>query len=129
VAVSRQLGNWQLGARMQLVSGNPYSPQHWVMTTDEDGNELWDIEYKPWGGRLPTFFSLDLRVDHTWKRSWGEIVWFLDVHNATWHRNVEAREANFDFDPSGNFMGSDEVDVPGLPLLPFTGVEFRPRGQ
>lgn len=108
LAVSRRWPKWRLGARLQVVSGNPYSP---LRTVGPD-----DYEIVPWGGTLPTFVSIDLRADRRWHRCWGDIVFFVDVQNATNRKNVEAREANFDV----------EEDINGLPIIPFIGVEFQP---
>jgi hypothetical protein len=109
LAVSKMLANWRLGARLQVVSGNPYSP------TSRVGSE---VVQTPWGGILPTFVSLDLRADRRWHRCWGDINFYIDIQNATNHHNIEGRE--FDFDQSR------DVDIPGLPIVPFIGVEFLP---
>jgi len=73
-----------------------------------------------WGGRLPTFFSLDLRFDRRWHRCWGDIVLYLDLQNATNRRNVEGRDFVYDDN------GPHEEDIRGLPVIPFIGVEFLP---
>ncbi|MBA3541821.1 MAG: hypothetical protein H0T79_19560, partial [Deltaproteobacteria bacterium] len=109
VAASIQLGKWRLGARIQAVSGNPYSPTRLV------GGQL---EQVPWGGTLPAFFAFDVRADRRWHRCWGDINFYIDLQNATNHYNVEGR------DPSGE-TGMD-ADIQGLPLIPFIGVEFLP---
>lgn len=110
VAVSRRWEKWRLGARLQVVSGNPYSPSR--LTADGE------VEQVPWAGRLPTFVSLDLRADRRWHRCWGDINLYFDVQNALNYDNVEGRE--FDFDTNG------DTDIPGLPIIPFIGVEFLP---
>ena len=110
IAVSRRWPKWRLGARLQVVSGNPYSPYYLA----PDGELL----QRPWDGRLPLFVSIDLRADRRWHRCWGDIVFFIDVQNATNRSNVEARE--FDFDTLA------EEDLHGLPIIPFLGVEFVP---
>ena len=110
LAGSVALGNWQLGARVQIVTGNPYSP-----TVVTDGQPV----RKPWAGRLPTFFQLDLRADHTWHRRWGDIVFYADIQNATNNNNIEGREYD------GSLMR--DTDTPGLPIVPFIGVELTPR--
>jgi outer membrane receptor protein involved in Fe transport len=109
IAVSRQFENWKLGGRMQLVTGNPYSPSH----LGPDGSEIQD----PWAGRLPIFFSLDLRADRRWHKCWGDLVFYIDVQNVTNRHNVEGREFNF---------GEGEEDIQGLPIIPFIGLEFLP---
>ncbi|MCX5744404.1 MAG: hypothetical protein NT062_18090, partial [Proteobacteria bacterium] len=109
LAASIQLGHWRLGARVQAVSGVPYSPQRLVHGT---------VQQVPWAGNLPTFVALDLRADRRWHRCWGDINFYVDLQNATNRRNVEGRELADD--------GFTETDVPGLPIIPFIGVEFLP---
>ena len=77
---------------------------------------------RPWGGRLPTFFSLDLRADRRWHRCWGDLVFYFDIQNATNRRNVEGRELVDD----GDGAGPKDEDIRGLPIIPFIGVEFLP---
>lgn len=101
---------WRFGARLSVVSGNPYSP---LMGFDPDGREVYD----DWAGRLPLHVTLDLRADRSWRRKWGEVVFFIDVQNATNRTNVEGREVT----------GVEEEDVPGLPIVPLLGVEILPR--
>ena len=112
LAIAYQLTNWRLGARVQIVSGNPYTP------TTLDLISGMPVQH-PWAGNLPTFFSLDLRADRRWHRCWGDINLFIDIQNATNNANVEGR----DFSAS---MGMD-TDTPGLPIIPFIGVEFIPK--
>jgi hypothetical protein len=110
ITVSRQWPKWRFGARLQVVSGNPYSPSRLTPSGD--------VMQTPWAGRLPTFVSLDLRADRRWHRCWGDINLYFDVQNAINYDNVEGRE--FDFDAMG------DADIPGLPIIPFIGVEFLP---
>lgn len=109
LAVSRRFARWKLGARLQLVSGNPYSP---TVAVGEGTRTI------PWGGRLPTFFSLDLRADRRWHRCWGDLVFYIDIQNATNRYNIEGR----DYDGG---LNADE-DIRGLPIIPFLGLEFLP---
>ena len=112
-AASYRFTKWRLGARVQLVSGNPYSP-----TVPAE------VPYQiPFGGRLPMFFHLDVRADRRWQRCWGDINLYIDIQNVTNRRNVEGREFDFSEEHPG---GADE-DIPGLPIVPFIGVEFIPR--
>ena len=114
IAASRKFSKWKLGARLQLVSGNPYTPT----TLGPNGEEI----THPWQGNLPVFFSLDLRADRRWHKCWGDLVFYIDVQNATNRRNVEGRE--FDYDDTV-FGGRDE-DIRGLPIIPFIGLELLP---
>jgi hypothetical protein len=109
VAVSKLWTNWRFGARLQVVSGNPYTPSHWMPDI---------VIQDPWAGTLPPFVSLDLRADRRWHRCWGDINLYFDIQNATnWH-NVEGREFSYD--------KLVDQDIPGLPIIPFIGVEFLP---
>jgi hypothetical protein len=101
---------WRVGGRLTVVSGNPYSP--FLGRTDE-GEERYDV----YAARLPFFAALDLRADRSWKRSWGEVVFYIDIQNATNRHNIEGRELD----------GERQTDLRGLPFLPFLGVEILPR--
>lgn len=111
-AASVALSKWRLGARVQIVSGNPYSP------TDPNSPP----RQIPWGGTLPLFFQLDVRADRRWHRSWGDINLYIDIQNVTNRRNVEGRNWGYD---DAHPTGAD-LDVPGLPIIPFIGVDFIP---
>jgi hypothetical protein len=113
VIASRKFGVWRLGARIQLVSGTPYTP----IPTPTNPNPA------QYSANLPTFFQLDLRADRTWRRAWGLINFYADIQNATNYGNVESRQV-VDTDvahPNGY------RDLPGLPIAPFIGVEFVPK--
>ena len=114
LAGSVQYTKWRLGARLQLVTGNPYTEELFQGDTIVNG--------VPFGARLPLFFSIDLRADRRWHRCWGDIVFYIDIQNATNRRNVEARELGFN-DITGE---PEQQDLRGLPIIPFIGVEFRP---
>jgi hypothetical protein len=113
VAASVKRGAWRFGGRVQLVSGNPYSPT--------DPRAAIPAQ-EPFAGRLPPFFHLDLRIDRTWQRDWGKIGAFADVVNVTNRRNVEGRDFVIDNEHPRGY----DRDVKGLPILPFVGVEFIP---
>lgn len=104
------LTHWRFGARLSVVSGNPYSP---LTGFSEEGEARYDV----YGGRLPLHVTLDVRADRSWRRKWGEVVLFFDIQNATNRDNVEGRDLE----------DGMQVDLPGLPILPFIGVEIVPR--
>ncbi len=116
LAGSVQLTKWRFGARFQLVSGNPYTEERFDQATQEVRTGV------PFGAQLPLFLSIDLRADRWWHRCWGDIVFYIDVQNATNRRNVEGRQLGFD-DNTGQPI---QEDLKGLPIIPFIGVEFRP---
>ncbi len=111
VVGSYRYKRWQFGGRLQLVSGNPYSP----VVVNAAGNEITEA----WAGTLPMFFQLDLRIDHRWYPHYGTVDLYFDIQNVTNYHNVEGRE----FDEGTG----KEVDTYGLPIIPFIGVELIPK--
>lgn len=109
--------HWRIGGRIRFATGNPYTP---VAGAYFDADEQ---EYQPRDGqilsqRLPAFFQLDVRVDRTWTRSWGNVKLFIDVQNATNRVNPEGVSYNFDY--------SQRSYTRGLPVFPSIGVEYWP---
>lgn len=113
LAASIVLGNWRVGARVQLASGIPYTPRRVFGTPGFPGS---GTQIDPWAGRVPTYGVLDLRVDRTWQRGWGDVTAFVDVQNVTNRDNIEGRT----FDAR---LGRDR-DIVGLPVIPFVGIEL-----
>lgn len=112
--VSRKWARWRLGARLQLVSGTPYT----TIATTTNPNPARFSE------NLPMFFQLDLRADRTWQRGWGTITCYADIQNATNYHNVESRQV---VDQASSEHPNGYSDLPGLPIAPFIGVELVPR--
>lgn len=109
--------HWRLGARVRVVSGNPITP----VTGSYYDAEI--LRYRALSGdvlsqRLPAFFQLDVRLDRTWRRSWGVVSLFLDVQNATNRLNAEGVTYNYDY--------TEQTYTRGLPIIPSIGVEYRP---
>jgi hypothetical protein len=115
---SVRLGDsWRLGGRVRYATGNPFTP---VAGTYFDANAQ---DYNPIDGpllsaRLPTYVQLDVRVDRSWRRSWGTIALFLDVQNATNRANAEGVTYDFDY--------TTRSYTRGLPVFPSIGVEYLP---
>jgi hypothetical protein len=108
---------WNFGARFTAVSGNPIRIVPAGTPLDPES----PVEPPRVLQRLPTFWQIDVRIDRSWKRSWGDIMLFFDLQNVTNHRNVEYRDSYPDNDV---YRYEDTL---GLPILPYIGVEFAPR--
>lgn len=108
--------DWRLGGRLRFSSGNPSTP---VVNRvyDMGSRSFIPIYGERDSDRLPSFFSVDIRVDKTYRPRWGEIGVYLDVQNATNAKNVEVMNWTYDY--------SEEDPVAGLPLFPTFGVEAR----
>jgi hypothetical protein len=104
---------WLLSGRARLATGSPRTA---VVASFHD---LKDDRYDPIFGehnalRLPTFLSLDLRLEHSIVvAAFTGSIW-LDIMNLTNHHNVEDVAYTFDY-------GRRE-DVIGLPFLAVLGM-------
>jgi hypothetical protein len=112
---------WNFGTRLTVVSGNPISVVPEGTVLDPFANEAPPAQLT----RLPTYWTLDVRVDRTWDRSWGGITLFFDIQNITNHRNVEYRDSSPEL-VSDTMSVYRYRDTLGLPILPYIGVEIRP---
>ena len=112
---SYRLGaGWEFGARYRLTSGYMITPQNYGYYDENSSMYLPIVAQPPFGVRLPLFQSLDLRVDKTWKTSWGKFSAYLDVLNVFNNGNVAGISNNFNFTLSS--YASD------LPILPSIGL-------
>ncbi|WP_258182839.1 TonB-dependent receptor domain-containing protein [Enhygromyxa salina] len=88
--------NWRVGARLRVVSGNPYTP---VVNGVFDATSA---AYIPIQGpvnsaRQPTFHQLDLRVDKTWVYKRIKVTSYLDIQNVYNAENTEFLSYSYDF--------------------------------
>lgn len=109
--------HWRIGGRFRYATGNPYTPVASAMYNSQAG------EWVPTDGpilsaRLPSFYQVDLRVDHRWRSSWGIIAVYLDVQNVNNRANPEGVTYSEDY------MEQDYTN--GLPVFPSLGVELIP---
>jgi hypothetical protein len=112
---SYRLGRgWEFGARYRLVSGYLDTLEGYGFYDENVGTYLPLQQYPPNGTRLPTFQSLDLRVDKTWKLAWGKLGVFVDVVNTFNNGNVDGL--------SYDYNSTHQSYVNDLPLLPSLGV-------
>jgi TonB family protein len=104
--------NWRLGGRLRYGSGNPYTPvANRIYSLDQ--REFIPIYGERDSGRLPPFFSLDVRVDKEYTfRNW-KLGTYLDIQNATSYSNVEIMSWSEDF--------SEETPIQGTPVFPVFG--------
>lgn len=106
---------WRVGARARLVAGSPYTP---ILNRiyDLDSRAFLPVFGEPRSARLPPFFSLDLRVDKTWRfRTW-DFTFYLDLQNVTNTRNPEVIQWTWDY--------GGRNDIRGLPIVPAFGFRW-----
>ena len=115
VVGSYRLGaGWEFGARYRLTSGYMYTPNSYGFYDENAGTYLPTQGYPEFGSRYPLFHALDLRVDRTWKVSWGTFSAYLDVTNVYNQGNVVG--INYDFNSTHTAPTND------LPILPSIGI-------
>ncbi len=112
IAVYKLPGNWQLGGRFRLVSGNPTTGRTDGIFDAQTGSYL-PIDGPTNGERLPTFHQLDLRIDRRWILRRAIISLYLDVQNVYNRQNGEAWNYSFDY--------RSRALTTGLPIIPSLG--------
>lgn len=105
---------WSLGARVRLVSGNPYTPYEGAVLDANSGRYRCIPSARPYSGRMPGFFQADARVDRRWTFRRWKLSTYLDVQNVTNHDNAEYWFPSYDC--------SEQVAIPSVPLLPTFGL-------
>jgi hypothetical protein len=80
----RPNARWELSSRARAAAGLPTTP---FSTTGANAGRLDFTRYNA-GDRLPTFFSLDVRVDRRFTIRGTQLITYLDVQNATRRKNV-----------------------------------------
>ena len=71
---------WEFSSRVRSAAGLP--------TTPFTAEGRLDFTRYNQGGRLPTFFALDLRVDRRFVFRRSQLVTYLDIQNATARQNI-----------------------------------------
>ena len=106
---------WSVGGLVRLTTGIPTTPVI-AAVYDADADLYIPIDGPSGSGpRLPTFFSLDLRVDRRFTFDTWMLSLYLDVTNATNYPNVESRIYDYDY--------TESEALPGLPIFPSIGIK------
>ncbi len=105
--------NWEVGAAMRIISGNPYTPVTGSIY-NADRDTYLPIYGQNNGIRNPLYHRLDLRVEKKWKFEAWTLALFLDIRNVYNRQNQEGQSYNYDYTQS--------VPVTGLPIIPALGI-------
>ena len=113
--------SWDLSLAWRFHTGWPTTPVFLDMVEDEEG----ELEPGPalgplYSERLESYHRLDLRASRAWQRSWGRLVFFLDLQNVYNRKNL----AGFDvqFDEEDGVLKVEEERWPGF--LPSLGIRW-----
>lgn len=114
ITASRSLGRgWEVGGRMRVVSGNPYTPiAGAVYDAGADGYVPFSV--RQFSARNPVFHQLDVRVEKAWHLRGLELAVYLDVMNAYNAKNQEGLDYSFDY--------TERESYSGLPITPNLGL-------
>ena len=112
--VSRKLPKrWRIGSRLRYGSGNPYTPVT-NRVYNHDRREFIPVYGERDSGRLPPFFSLDIRIDKDYVFKKWTLTTYLDIQNATYSKNVETQGYSYDY--------TEEEPILSNPPLPAFGL-------
>ncbi len=109
-----QLGRgWEVGGRLRLTSGNPYTPvQAGVYDANIDAYR--PVNARPFSARNPMFQQLDLRAEKSWHFTDWRLACYLDIQNVYNAKNAEGFDYSYDY--------GQRQSIPGLSILPNIGV-------
>jgi len=109
--------DWGVSAKVQYVTGNPYTPY---------SGGVYDVDqgfYYPYASaaynseRLPDFFAVDARIDRLFTFKRWQLEVYLDLLNVARGVNPEFSLYNYDY--------TEETYIRGLPFIPSPGFEAR----
>jgi len=104
---------WRIGARVRYGSGNPYTPVE-NRIFNHDRREFIPVYGERDSGRLPPFFSLDLRIDKDYVFKKWTLTTYLDLQNATYAKNVENLGYSYDYREEEPTLSSPPLPAFGL---------------
>lgn len=106
---------WQIGAKFQYASGNPYTP---VVGVTELNNFFYVIDGDKNSARYPDYHKLDIRIDKQFIfESWSFSL-YLDLWNVYNRDNIISY--SFKADTYGTITTTPRYDMGIAPILGFT---------
>jgi hypothetical protein len=102
---------WEVSGRLRTSTGRPYTP---YITAGGAAGQLDFARYN--SERLPTFVSVDARVDRRWTIGRTQLVTFIDVGNINGRANVNGYRWN----PRTRLVEAQS----GIAILPTIGINW-----
>jgi hypothetical protein len=111
-----EMGNgWQIGAKFQYASGNPYTP---AIGVTEKNNTFFVVEGETNSARYPDYHKLDIRVDKQFIfDSWSFSI-YLDLWNVYNRDNIISY--SFKADENGILSATPRYDMGIAPIVGIT---------
>lgn len=113
IASYRLPGEWIVGTRVRVVTGNPTTPSAGA-ALDADTGRVQCLPGAPLSQRLPTFFQADARIDKRFVFEKWMFSAYLDVQNVTNRENPEFRIHSYDC--------TQTAPIPSIPIFPAIGL-------
>ncbi|MDE0466858.1 MAG: TonB-dependent receptor plug domain-containing protein [Candidatus Poribacteria bacterium] len=128
---------WEIGAKWQYRTGNPYTPVEDATQIKDprNGKPIYSPVYAETNsGRLPPYHRLDLRVSKTFQFGGWRLGFFLELLNAYNRKNLLDFRYSYSIDDTAlengdQFPIADQLpiivereDVNQLPILPYLGI-------
>ncbi len=106
---------WQLGAKFQYSSGNPYTP---VVGIAEKNGTFYVVDGDYNSGRLPAYHKLDVRFDKKFVFSAWTLTAYLDLWNVYNRENI--LDYSYKVDSNGLITETPRLDFGILPIIGLT---------
>ncbi|MFZ4622239.1 MAG: TonB-dependent receptor plug domain-containing protein, partial [Bacteroidota bacterium] len=106
---------WQIGAKFQFASGNPYTPVAGVV---KKGGVFYLVDGPTNSARYPDFHKLDIRVDKQFILAGWSITAYLDLWNVYARENIMSY--NYKADVNGNIVMTPKYDFGVMPIVGVT---------
>lgn len=104
--------NWQLGAKCQFASGNPFTP---VVGVAQKNNTYYVVEGEYNSARLPSYHKLDVRLDREFVFASWTLTAYLDLWNVYNRENV--LEYSYKIDSDGIISETPRYDFGILSII------------
>jgi outer membrane receptor protein involved in Fe transport len=106
---------WQIGAKFQFASGNPYTP---VLATVTKNGTFYLVDGPINSARYPDYHKLDIRVDKQFFVGSWSLTAYLDLWNVYNRENIITY--SFKADEAGNIVMNPRYDFGITPILGIT---------
>ncbi len=111
---------WDWGIKIQVKSGNLYTPVTGRHQGTLSGKTVWIPEYASINSaRYPTNFKVDARFTRTKLFKTTTLKYYIEIHNITFSENIEGYDYGYEYEKIGN-----PTKVTGGTLAPFFGFEL-----
>ena len=105
--------NWEISSKFRMSTGAPTTPFFEDPSNPMYGQLNFDLYNQ--GERLPTFHSMDLRIDKRWNFESVLLITYIDIQNVYGRKNVN----NLRFDQR---LGKGVLNKSGAGVLPSIGI-------